>query len=115
MLVWLGGSAEANDASHRAGGTFGNGRMLRDSAIAALVEDVALLVSRLSRDASFLTQVERLEPPQSQWQAGLNTLDRLAFEHRFNQTAQPHLLSIAQQPMVARLTRASRPSPIGMP
>jgi thioester reductase-like protein/amino acid adenylation domain-containing protein len=84
----------------------GNGRMLRDAAIATLVEDVALLVSRLSRDASFLAQAERIEPPQSEWQEGLHTLDRLAFEHRFNRTAQPHLLSIAQQTMVARLDQS---------
>lgn len=62
----------------------GNGRMLRDSAITTLVDDVALLVSRLSRDAGFFAQVERVEPPQSEWQEGLLTLDRLAFEHRYN-------------------------------
>jgi len=84
----------------------GNGRMLRDSAITTLVDDVALLVSRLSRDAGFLAQVERVEPPHSESQEGLHTLDRLAFEHCFNQTAQPHLLSIAQQPMVTRLDQS---------
>lgn len=86
--------------------TSGNGRMLRDSAIAALVENIALLVSRFSRDADFFARCERVEPPQSEWQEALHTLDRLAFEHRFNHTARPHLLSIAQQPLVARLDQS---------
>jgi len=81
----------------------GNGRMLRDSAVAALVDSIALQVSRYSRDAEHFARAERVEPPQSEWQDGLHMLDRLAFEHRFNDTAQPHLLNIAQQSLVARL------------
>ncbi|WP_110946690.1 non-ribosomal peptide synthetase [Pseudomonas bohemica] len=81
----------------------GNGRMLRDTATATLIDNIALLVSRFSRDPEHLARAERMEPPQSEWQEGLQRLDRLAFEHRFNHTAQPHLLSIAQQPLVARL------------
>ena len=81
----------------------GNGRRLRDAAAADLVEHVALLVSRFSRDGEFFGNCPAVEPPQSEWQEGLHKLDRLAFEHRFNRTAQPHLLSIAQQPLVARL------------
>jgi thioester reductase-like protein/amino acid adenylation domain-containing protein len=108
LLCWYGSATAQKLISRRILPTepSGNGRMLRDTAIATLVEDVALLVSRLSRDAGVLAQAERIEPPQSEWQEGLHTLDRLAFEHRFNQTAQPHLLSIAQQPMVARLDQS---------
>jgi len=84
----------------------GNGRMLRDSVVAALIDSIALQVSRYSRDAEHFARAERVEPPQSEWQEGLHTLDRLAFEHRFNYTAQPHLLSIAQQSLVARLDRS---------
>ncbi|MFJ3485541.1 non-ribosomal peptide synthetase [Pseudomonas sp. NPDC090202] len=84
----------------------GNGRMLHDSAVAALVDSIALLVSRFSRDAEYFNRVEPAQPPQSEWQEGLHKLDRLAFEHRFNRTAQPHLLDIAQTPLVARLDRS---------
>ncbi|MFJ3471120.1 non-ribosomal peptide synthetase [Pseudomonas sp. NPDC090201] len=81
----------------------GNGRMLRDAAVAALIDSVALMVSRFSRDGEHFTRAESALPPQSEWQEGLQQLDRLAFEHRFNHTAQPHLLSIAQVPLTARL------------
>ncbi|WP_341961211.1 non-ribosomal peptide synthetase [Pseudomonas sp. RC10] len=84
----------------------GNGRMLRDRAVATLIDHVALLVSRFSRDLEHFERDERVEPPQSEWQESLHALDRLAFEHRFNRTAQPHLLGIAQQPLIARLDRA---------
>jgi thioester reductase-like protein/amino acid adenylation domain-containing protein len=84
----------------------GNGRMLRDVAVAALVDSVTLLVSRLSRDAEHLLGTAPLQGPQSDWQEGLQRLDRLAFEHRFNQTAQPHLLRIAQVPLVTRLDQS---------
>jgi thioester reductase-like protein/amino acid adenylation domain-containing protein len=108
LLYWYGSAVAQRLISRHAlpAEPSGNGRMLSDSAITTLVDDVALLVSRLSRDASFITQVERVEPPQSECQEGLHTLDRLAFEHRYNQTAQPHLLSIAQQPMVVRLDQS---------
>ena len=108
LLCWYGSATAQRLISRRIlpAEPSGNGRMLRDTAIATLVDDVALLVSRLSRDAGVLAQAEHIEPPQSEWQEGLHTLDRLAFEHRFNQTAQPHLLSVAQQPMVARLDQS---------
>ncbi len=80
--------------------------MLRDSAVATLIDSIALLVSRFSRDTDYLARAERVEPPQSEWQEGLQRLDHLAFEHRFNHTAQPHLLSIAQQPLVTRLDQS---------
>ena len=81
----------------------GNGRQLRDNVVAALIDCIALLVSRHSRDHEYLTRMDRVEPPHSEWQEGLQKLDRLAFEHRFNHTAQPHLLNIAQQSLIARL------------
>lgn len=81
----------------------GNGRMLRDSAAGRLTDNIALLVSRYSRDAEHFAQITHLELPQGEWQEGLHTLDRLAFQHRYNQTEQPHLLRIAQQSLVAKL------------
>lgn len=105
LLCWA-GSATAQRLIVRepvAPQSSGNGRMLADAATALLIETVALLVSRFSRDPEHFTRLARVEPPHSEWQEGLQRLDRLAFEHRFNQTAQPHLLSVAQQPLVTRL------------
>lgn len=84
----------------------GNGRMLHDSVVTMLIDRIALLVSRSSRDPDHLARAERVESPRSEYQAGLHTLDRLAFEHRFNHTAQPTLLNIAKQPLVSRLDRS---------
>lgn len=84
----------------------GNGRVLRDAAISALVDLVALHVSRLSRDADYLLQTRAVEPPHSPQQFGLHVLEQLAFEHRFNHTAQPHLLALAEIPLVERLDQS---------
>jgi amino acid adenylation domain-containing protein/thioester reductase-like protein len=81
----------------------GNGRMLRDAAVASLVDIAALWVSGLSRDAGHLLAAPTLDPPQGQDLSGLHAVDRLLFEHRFNQTCQPHLLVLAQQPLIERL------------
>ncbi|EPN41822.1 ornithine acetyl transferase inhibitor, partial [Pseudomonas syringae pv. actinidiae ICMP 19096] len=69
----------------------GNGRELRDRAIARLVDLIALQVSRLSRDDDYFTSVPKTPPAQSDRQCGLQAVDQLLFEHRLNQTAQPHL------------------------
>ena len=95
--------------------TFGNGRMLHDAAVAALVEIAALQVSRLSRDADYLRSSVETSPAQSEWQDDLCAIDRLMFRHRFNQTRQAHLLAQADTPVIARLqesllTFADRPA-----
>ncbi|MDB5983918.1 MAG: non-ribosomal peptide synthetase-related protein [Pseudomonas sp.] len=84
----------------------GNGRMLRDTAMLALVDLVALHVSRLSRDAEYLIHTTAVEPPHSPQQFGLQVLEQLAFEHRFNRTAHPHLLALAEIPVVERLDQS---------
>ena len=84
----------------------GNGRVLRDAAISALVDLVALHVSRLSRDSEYLLQTRAVEPPHSPQPLGLQVLEQLAFEHRFNRTTQPHLLALAEIPLVARLDQS---------
>ncbi|TDV59140.1 non-ribosomal peptide synthetase [Pseudomonas sp. LP_7_YM] len=108
LLCWS-GSATAQRLivrEHVPAEPSGNGRMLHDSVVTMLIERIALLVSRSSRDPEYLARVGQVEPPQSECQAGLHTLDRLAFEHRFNHTAQPTLLSIAEQPLAVRLDRS---------
>lgn len=81
----------------------GNGRMLRDAAVATLVEEAALLVSRLARDASHLVSLPTAQPSQSTVQLGLHALDGLLFMHRLNQTSRPDLLATAQTSLVERL------------
>ncbi|SDX15356.1 amino acid adenylation domain-containing protein/thioester reductase domain-containing protein [Pseudomonas syringae] len=84
----------------------GNGRMLRDKAVARLVELAALHVSRFSRDDRYLESLPTTEPAQSTRQRGLQAVDQLLFEHRLNQTAQPHLRNIAETPISIRLEQA---------
>ncbi|WP_024682047.1 non-ribosomal peptide synthetase [Pseudomonas syringae] len=84
----------------------GNGRELRDRAIARLVDLIALQVSRLSRDDDYFTSVPTTTPAQSDRQCGLQAVDQLLFEHRLNQTAQPHLLKLAETPITERLEQA---------
>ena len=78
----------------------GNGQRLRLQATQVLAEWVALQVSRFARDPEYL-------PPEAQANAwpeqDLLRLDVLAFEHRFNRTADPALLQAAQVPMIERL------------
>jgi amino acid adenylation domain-containing protein/thioester reductase-like protein len=78
----------------------GNGQQLRRHATNALVEWVALLISGFSRDAGFFAATAT---PNAWPEQGLQGLDALAFEHRFNRTAQPALLLSAQAPIIERL------------
>ena len=78
----------------------GNGQRLRHQATNALVEWLALLVSRYSRDpASFTAVITPNDWPEH----SLPALETLAFKHRFNRTADPALLQAAQPPMMERL------------
>lgn len=86
----------------------GNGRMQRDAAVAALVDWVALQISRLARDAHHFADLPTVLPSQSDTQGGLQTLEPLLFEHRYNQTAQPHLLEIARTPLICQLENSLR-------
>lgn len=90
----------------------GNGQQLRRHATNALVEWVASLVSGFSRDVGFFAATTTVNAWPEQ---GLQTLDALAFVHRFNRTAQPVLLQAAQAPIIERLqaslhTFAERPA-----
>ncbi|MBX8571211.1 non-ribosomal peptide synthetase [Pseudomonas cichorii] len=84
----------------------GNGRMLRDAAIAEFVDQTALLISRLSRDEKYFSTLTTTAPAQSEWQQGLQAIDHQLFRHRLNQTDQPHLLALANTPLVERLEQS---------
>lgn len=107
-LCWLGtASAQRLIGRHPVtAGPSGNGRVLRDAAVGVLVDNVAMLVSRFSRDSESFARAERVDPPQSERQESLQRLDQLAFEHCFNFTAAPDLSSLAQQTLNARLDRS---------
>ncbi|WP_248752882.1 amino acid adenylation domain-containing protein [Pseudomonas sp. MWU15-20650] len=78
----------------------GNGQRLCQHAMGVLVEWAALLVSGFSRDPTYFsaTTTGNAWPEQD-----LQGLDALAFMHRFNRTADPALLRLAQTPMIERL------------
>jgi thioester reductase-like protein/amino acid adenylation domain-containing protein len=86
----------------------GNGRMLRDAALTSLVDMASLQVSRLSRDSTYLNSAATVEPPQCENQHTLLRVDQLLFEHRFNQTAQPHLSRLAETSLIDRLEQSLR-------
>ncbi|RMS99882.1 Nonribosomal peptide synthetase [Pseudomonas coronafaciens pv. oryzae] len=86
----------------------GNGRMLRDEAVARMVDLAALQVSRFSRDENYFNTLPTAQLASYARQEGLQAVDQLLFEHRLNQTAQPHLLKLAETPVTVRLEQALR-------
>jgi amino acid adenylation domain-containing protein/thioester reductase-like protein len=81
----------------------GNGQALRLRTVAELVDHVALLVSRYSRDADYWLLAEPVTSAHFESVESLMFLERLAFVHRLNATAEPRLQQRAQTPMIERL------------
>ena len=81
----------------------GNGQALRLRAVAELVDHVALLVSRFSRDADYFLLADPAAPARFEHVENLLYLESLAFFHRLNLTAAPALLKRSQIPMIERL------------
>lgn len=90
----------------------GNGQRLRQQVTNALAEWVALHVSGFSRATGYFS----IRAVANDWpEQGLQTLEALAFEHRFNRTAAPALMLEAQVPVIEHLqaslhTFAERPA-----
>lgn len=84
----------------------GNGQSLRQRALAHVVDEVALLVSRFSRDADYLRHAPVLKAPDFERLEDLLFLDKLAYVHRLNDTANPALLGQAQIPLIERLQQS---------
>lgn len=79
----------------------GNGQSLRLSALAAVVEHGARLVSQLSRDETRFDTWPTLETAVADEPLhGLDALEPLAFEHRLNRAPVPWLLAAAQVPVM---------------
>jgi amino acid adenylation domain-containing protein/thioester reductase-like protein len=83
----------------------GNGQALRLRAVAELVDHVALLVSRFSRDAEYFLHAQPTAPAHFERVENLLWLEHLAFVHQLNCTDQPGLLKLGQVPMIERLER----------
>ncbi|KAB0482777.1 amino acid adenylation domain-containing protein/thioester reductase domain-containing protein [Pseudomonas reinekei] len=83
--------------------TTGNGQALRLRAMADLVDHVALLVSRYSRDAEYFLRTEPATDVHVATRENLLFLDSLAYLHHRNATAHPQLLKLAEQPLIERL------------
>src|SRR5471032_403458 len=81
----------------------GNGQALRLRAVAELVDHVALLVSRFSRDTEYFRCTEPTAPAHFERVENLLYLEQLAFVHQLNLTAQPELLRLGRIPMIERL------------
>ena len=81
----------------------GNGQALRLRAVAELVDHVALLVSRFSRDAEYFLLAEAAAPVHFERVENLLFLEQLAFVHQLNMTANDGLLQLGQIPMIERL------------
>ncbi|MBV6826533.1 non-ribosomal peptide synthetase [Pseudomonas sp. PD9R] len=84
----------------------GNGQTLRLRAVAELVDHVALLVSRYSRDAEYFLLAEPASTAPFERVDNLRWLESLAFVHRLNATADTALLQVAQTPMIERLEQS---------
>ncbi|WP_207867043.1 amino acid adenylation domain-containing protein [Pseudomonas sp. 58(2021)] len=84
----------------------GNGQALRQRTLAQVVDEVALLVSRFSRDAEYFQQATTARAPDFEQVENLLFLDSLAYVHRFNATANPALLQQAQIPVIERLQQS---------
>ncbi|MFL6532942.1 MAG: amino acid adenylation domain-containing protein, partial [Pseudomonas sp.] len=78
----------------------GNGQSLRQRTIAAVVEQAAQLVSRLSRDEHCFDQWPATPDDAAGPAHGLDVLEPLAFEHCLNQPAIPWLLAAAGVPVM---------------
>lgn len=108
LLCWYGPAAAQRLVSRQwqDADESGNGRQLRDAALTALVDQVALLVSRLSRDPDYLASLEHLGAPHTGQPEGLHSLERVVFVHRLNNTARHSLLEQAATPLSERLRRS---------
>ncbi|MGY2443341.1 amino acid adenylation domain-containing protein [Pseudomonas sp. SDO52101_S400] len=84
----------------------GNGQALRQRTLAQVVDEVALLVSRFSRDAEYFQHAETARTPDFEQVENLLFLDSLAYVHRFNATANPALLQQARIPVIERLQQS---------
>ncbi|MGH8383398.1 amino acid adenylation domain-containing protein [Pseudomonas sp.] len=86
----------------------GNGQQLRLQTMDALLELVALQVSRFSRDPDHLLEAMTISAGPHDCEQSLDWLEQLALFHRFNQTTAPELLCQAEVPLIEQLDQSLR-------
>jgi len=84
----------------------GNGQALRQRVLTHIVDEVALLVSRFSRDTDYFQQTTSLKAPDFERMENLPFLDSLAYVHHHNDTANTALLEQAKAPVIERLQQS---------
>lgn len=84
----------------------GNGQALRQRVLTQVVDEVALLVSRFSRDAEYFQQAAAVTAPDFERMENLLFLDSLAYVHRLNDTVNTPLLQQARIPVIERLQQS---------
>lgn len=84
----------------------GNGQALRQRVLTHIVDEVALLVSRFSRDPGYFQQIALMKAPDFERMENLLFLDSLAYVHRLNATANAALLQQARVPVIERLQQS---------
>ncbi|KPG99391.1 non-ribosomal peptide synthetase [Pseudomonas sp. RIT-PI-r] len=84
----------------------GNGQALRQRVLTHIVDEVALLVSRFSRDTDYFQQTTSLKAPDFERMENLLFLDSLAYVHHHNDTANTALLEQAKAPVIERLQQS---------
>ncbi|MCF4998848.1 amino acid adenylation domain-containing protein [Pseudomonas syringae] len=84
----------------------GNGQTLRQRTLTQVVDEVALLVSRFSRDEEYFSNTVPASAPDFEQVESLLFLDSLAYVHRLNATANPALLEQANISVIERLEQS---------
>ncbi len=84
----------------------GNGQALRQRVLTHIVDEVALLVSRFSRDTDYFQQTTSLKAPDFERMENLLFLESLAYVHHHNDTANTALLEQAKAPVIERLQQS---------
>lgn len=109
-LCWC-GSASAQRLIQRAAipapGS-GNGQQLREDALRALCDQLALQVTRFARNPTYLQEAPAVSPGDQEREHGLDWLEALAYRHPFNRTLRADLLEQAETGLVETLEHSLR-------
>lgn len=108
LLYWA-GTAKAQrliDRQPVAQEPSGNGQDLRLSTLHALQERVALHVSRFSRNPGYFHEAPVIGTPGQAYEHALPWVEKLAWVHVFNESADARLLQGSETPVIERLERS---------
>ncbi|WP_369989014.1 amino acid adenylation domain-containing protein [Pseudomonas xanthosomatis] len=86
----------------------GNGRQLREDALQALGDLLALQVNRFARNPQYLHEAPAVSPGVHEREHGLDWLEALAYRHPFNRTLRADLLEQAEGGLIERVEQSLR-------